>query len=89
MAEFDHHNQPLGTFPYVQSKERWTMYQCEARLLPEALLVRDPEAASRASPGGQRPGGGTRKSLKRAASSSGVPLQPRAMARTPSLVTPT
>ena len=35
MAEFDHHNQPQETFPYVQSKERWTMYQCEGRLLPK------------------------------------------------------
>ena len=35
MAEFDYNNEPQETFPFDQSKERWTMYQVKARLLPK------------------------------------------------------
>ena len=35
MAEFDYNNEPRETFPFDQSKERWTMYQVKARLLPK------------------------------------------------------
>lgn len=34
MAEFDYDLQPQETFPFDQSKERWTMYQVKARVLP-------------------------------------------------------
>lgn len=34
MAEFDYNNQPKETFPFDQSKERWSMYQFKARILP-------------------------------------------------------
>lgn len=35
MAEFDYNNEPRETFPFDQSKERWTMYQVKARILPK------------------------------------------------------
>lgn len=35
MAEFDYNNEPRETFPLDQSKERWTMYQVKARILPK------------------------------------------------------
>ena len=35
MAEFDYDNKPRETFPFDQSKERWSMYQFKARLLPK------------------------------------------------------
>lgn len=35
MAEFDYNNEPQETFPFDQSKERWSMYQVKARLLPK------------------------------------------------------
>lgn len=35
MAEFDYNNQPKETFPFDQSKERWSMYQFKARILPK------------------------------------------------------
>jgi sulfide:quinone oxidoreductase len=35
MAEFDYNNEPRETFPFDQSKERWTMYQFKARVLPK------------------------------------------------------
>ena len=34
MAEFDYNNEPQETFPFDQSKERWSMYQLKKRLLP-------------------------------------------------------
>ena len=34
LAEFDYDNKPLETFPFDQSKERWTMYQLKKRVLP-------------------------------------------------------
>lgn len=34
LAEFDYNNQPLETFPFDQSKERWSMYQLKKRILP-------------------------------------------------------
>ncbi len=34
LAEFDYNNQPVETFPFDQSKERWTMYQLKRRVLP-------------------------------------------------------
>jgi sulfide:quinone oxidoreductase len=34
LAEFDYANQPLETFPFDQSKERWSMYQLKRRVLP-------------------------------------------------------
>lgn len=34
MAEFDYDNTPKETFPFDQSKERWSMYQLKARILP-------------------------------------------------------
>lgn len=34
MAEFDYDNTPKETFPFDQSKERWSMYQVKARVLP-------------------------------------------------------
>jgi sulfide:quinone oxidoreductase len=34
LAEFDYHNQPTETFPFDQSKERWSMYQMKKYLLP-------------------------------------------------------
>lgn len=34
MAEFDYDNNPMETFPFDQSKERWSMYQMKRYLLP-------------------------------------------------------
>ncbi len=34
LAEFNYHNQPMETFPFDQSKERWSMYQMKKYLLP-------------------------------------------------------
>jgi sulfide:quinone oxidoreductase len=34
LAEFDYSNQPVETFPFDQSKERWSMYQLKRRVLP-------------------------------------------------------
>lgn len=34
LCEFDYNNQPLETFPFDQSKERWSMYQLKKRVLP-------------------------------------------------------
>ena len=34
LAEFDYSNQPLETFPFDQSKERWSMYQLKKQVLP-------------------------------------------------------
>jgi sulfide:quinone oxidoreductase len=34
LAEFDYDNQPIETFPFDQSKERWSMYQLKKRVLP-------------------------------------------------------
>jgi len=34
LAEFDYNNQPMETFPFDQSKERWSMYQLKRRILP-------------------------------------------------------
>lgn len=34
LAEFDYNNQPMETFPFDQSKERWSMYQLKRRVLP-------------------------------------------------------
>lgn len=34
MAEFDYDLQPRETFPFDQSKERWSMYQVKKRVLP-------------------------------------------------------
>jgi sulfide:quinone oxidoreductase len=34
LAEFDYDNQPVETFPFDQSKERWSMYQMKKFLLP-------------------------------------------------------
>jgi len=35
LAEFDYNNQPVETFPFDQSKERWSMYQLKRRVLPK------------------------------------------------------
>ncbi len=34
LAEFDYDNKPMETFPFDQSKERWSMYQLKSKLLP-------------------------------------------------------
>jgi sulfide:quinone oxidoreductase len=34
LAEFDYDNQPVETFPFDQSKERWSMYQMKKYMLP-------------------------------------------------------
>lgn len=34
LAEFDYDNEPAETFPFDQSKERWSMYQLKAHMLP-------------------------------------------------------
>ncbi len=34
LAEFDYNNEPVETFPFDQSKERWSMYQLKKRVLP-------------------------------------------------------
>ena len=34
LCEFDYNNQPIETFPFDQSKERWSMYQLKRRVLP-------------------------------------------------------
>lgn len=34
LAEFDYKHQPKETFPFDQSKERWTMYQLKKEILP-------------------------------------------------------
>jgi sulfide:quinone oxidoreductase len=34
LAEFDYDNKPVETFPFDQSKERWSMYQMKKYLLP-------------------------------------------------------
>jgi sulfide:quinone oxidoreductase len=34
LAEFDYHNTPVETFPFDQSKERWSMYQLKKVVLP-------------------------------------------------------
>lgn len=34
LAEFDYDNKPMETFPFDQSKERWSMYQLKKRVLP-------------------------------------------------------
>lgn len=34
LCEFDYNNKPTETFPFDQSKERWTMYQLKRRILP-------------------------------------------------------
>ena len=34
LAEFDYNNVPMETFPFDQSKERWSMYQLKREVLP-------------------------------------------------------
>lgn len=34
LAEFDYDNTPQETFPFDQSKERWSMYQMKTKILP-------------------------------------------------------
>jgi len=34
LAEFDYNNEPMETFPFDQSKERWSMYQLKKQVLP-------------------------------------------------------
>ncbi|MFN8291812.1 MAG: FAD/NAD(P)-binding oxidoreductase [Chitinophagaceae bacterium] len=34
LCEFDYNNTPIETFPFDQSKERWSMYQLKRRVLP-------------------------------------------------------
>ena len=34
LAEFDYNNQQMETFPFDQSKERWSMYQLKTKVLP-------------------------------------------------------
>lgn len=34
LAEFDYDNNPIETFPFDQSKERWSMYQLKKHILP-------------------------------------------------------
>ncbi|MCB0524751.1 MAG: FAD/NAD(P)-binding oxidoreductase [Saprospiraceae bacterium] len=34
LAEFDYNNKPMETFPFDQSKERWSMYQLKKQVLP-------------------------------------------------------
>jgi sulfide:quinone oxidoreductase len=34
LAEFDYNNQPVETFPFDQSQERWSMFQMKKYLLP-------------------------------------------------------
>lgn len=34
LAEFNYNNEPTETFPFDQSKERWSMYQLKKRILP-------------------------------------------------------
>lgn len=34
LAEFDYNNKPIETFPFDQSKERWSMYQLKRKILP-------------------------------------------------------
>ncbi|MCZ2482024.1 NAD(P)/FAD-dependent oxidoreductase [Aquirufa nivalisilvae] len=34
LAEFDYNNVPTETFPFDQSKERWSMYQLKTKILP-------------------------------------------------------
>ena len=34
LCEFDYDNKPVETFPFDQSKERWSMYQLKKRILP-------------------------------------------------------
>lgn len=34
LAEFDYNNDPMETFPFDQSKERWSMYQLKKQVLP-------------------------------------------------------
>jgi sulfide:quinone oxidoreductase len=34
LCEFDYENKPVETFPFDQSKERWSMYQLKRRILP-------------------------------------------------------
>ena len=34
LCEFDYNNKPIETFPFDQSKERWTMYQLKKKVLP-------------------------------------------------------
>jgi sulfide:quinone oxidoreductase len=34
LAEFDYNNQPMETFPFDQSKERWTMWILKKKILP-------------------------------------------------------
>lgn len=34
LAEFDYDGNPTETFPFNQAKERWSMYQLKAHLLP-------------------------------------------------------
>ncbi|MCC6703113.1 MAG: NAD(P)/FAD-dependent oxidoreductase [Fluviicola sp.] len=34
LAEFDYNNNPMETFPFDQSKERWSMYQLKKKVLP-------------------------------------------------------
>ncbi len=34
LAEFDYNNKPMETFPFDQSKERWSMYQLKKVILP-------------------------------------------------------
>lgn len=34
LAEFDYNNNPMETFPFDQSKERWSMYQLKKQILP-------------------------------------------------------
>ena len=34
LAEFDYNNQPMETFPFDQSKERWSMWMLKTKILP-------------------------------------------------------
>jgi sulfide:quinone oxidoreductase len=34
LAEFDYNNKPMETFPFDQSKERWSMFVLKKYILP-------------------------------------------------------
>lgn len=40
LAEFDYQNQPKETFPFDQSKERWSMYQLKNMFCPGCIGIK-------------------------------------------------
>lgn len=80
LAEFDYDKNPRETFPFDQSKERWSMYQLERHLLPQlywhGMLRGRARAAARGRGSGRLDGSGGTGRLEWPAGGPGG-LEPR------------